>query len=128
MTLFQPVNTFLKRTSYLRERERDGERETQRERERERERETDRQTDRQTDRHTDRERERERERERGGTCADPESFVRGGPNLTFVFSLRGGRIKIPLLADHHWPASKTTFKCRAYDGPTLNAGLVALWF
>ena len=35
-------------------------------------------------------------------CADPESFVRGGPTLTpFFFSLmRGGRIQIPLLVGH----------------------------
>ena len=40
-------------------------------------------------------------------CADPESFVRGGPTLTFFvlfFSLmRGRRIKIPLLAGHYQP-------------------------
>ena len=39
-------------------------------------------------------------------CANPESFVRGGPTLTgfffcYFFSLmRGGRIQIPLLAGH----------------------------
>ena len=62
------------------------------------------------------------------TCGDPESFVRGGPTLTrfffffFFFSLmRGRRNQIPLLAGHSQPASE-----RADDGPTLNAGMVAL--
>ena len=51
-------------------------------------------------------------------------FVRGGPTLTTFFSLmRGGRLKIPLLAGHHRPASETPFNV-----PTLNAGLEALWF
>ena len=65
-------------------------------------------------------------------CADPESFVRGGPTLTpFFFSLmRGGRIQIPLLVGHQWPASETPYKWRftggADDDPTLNARLVAL--
>ena len=40
-------------------------------------------------------------------CADPESFVRGGPTTLKTFFL-------PLKA-FHW---------RANDGPTLNAGLV----
>ena len=38
------------------------------------------------------------------SCADPESFVRGGPTLTrfFVFLrlMRGGRIQILLLSGH----------------------------
>ena len=48
------------------------------------------------------------------TCADPESFVRGGPILrTFFFSLmRGGRIQIPLLAGHRRLASETPFQWR----------------
>ena len=66
------------------------------------------------------------------SCADPESFVRGGPTLTtFLFSLmRGDIIQIPLLAGHQWPASETpmAFRWRADDGPTLNDGLVALLF
>ena len=51
------------------------------------------------------------------TCADPESFVRGGPTLTIFFSslIRGGRIKIPLLTAHHGPTSETSFKWR-FDG------------
>ena len=39
------------------------------------------------------------------------------------------RIQIPLKVGHHRPVSETPFKCvcwRADDGPTLNAGLVAL--
>ena len=40
-------------------------------------------------------------------------------------------IQMPLKAGHHRHASETPFKWRfagvcAYDGPTLNAGLVAL--
>ena len=39
-------------------------------------------------------------------------------------------VQIPLLAGHQWPANekaiKMAFCWRAYDGPTLNAGLVAL--
>ena len=41
--------------------------------------------------------------------------------------MRGGRIKISLLAGHHRPASETPFN-RWRDGPTLNAGLIALCF
>ena len=67
--------------------------------------------------------------------------IRGGPTLTLFFLggggvywgffslMRGGRIQIPLLAGHQWPASKTPFKWRRWradDSPTLNAGLVAL--
>ena len=63
------------------------------------------------------------------TCADPESFARGGPTF-FSFLIRGKRIQIALKAGHHWPASDRPFKwhfcCRADDGPTLNAGLAAL--
>ena len=62
------------------------------------------------------------------SCADPESFVRGGPTLTafffsFFFSLmRGGRTQIPLLAGHQ----RRFADWRVDDGPTMNAGLVAL--
>ena len=45
-------------------------------------------------------------------CADPESFLRGDPNLIFCFVLklmRTERIKIPLKADHHRSASETPF-------------------
>ena len=49
-------------------------------------------------------------------CADPESYVRGGPTLTF-FLVYGGR-----------EDQNTTigFRWRTDNGPTLNAGLVAL--
>ena len=69
------------------------------------------------------------------SCAGPERFIRGGSNLlTFFFSfcillMSGGRIKIPLLAGLVGPPAKAiemAFPWRADDGPTLNAGLVAL--
>ena len=59
------------------------------------------------------------------TCADLESFARGGPTLT-TFFIREKRIQIALEAGHHRSNSETPFKWRANDGPTLNAGLVAL--
>ena len=70
----------------------------------------------------------------GETCADPESFVSGGPTLTLLFQLiRGERIQIHLKAGqgHHRPARETPFKSLAFrrqvdDSPTLNASLVAL--
>ena len=50
--------------------------------------------------------------------ADPGSFVRGGPTLTFFLSLkREGRIQIPLLAGHRRPTSETPFKWRFAGGP-----------
>ena len=57
-------------------------------------------------------------------CTDPESFVRGDPILTFFFCfffslMRGGRIQIPLLAGHQWPASETPFKWRFAGGPMM---------
>ena len=68
-----------------------------------------------------------------------KNFVRGGQTLTtffffffFFFKLmRDGRIKTPLYAGHHRPASETPLngdRWRADDGPTLNAGLVASQF
>ena len=51
------------------------------------------------------------------TCADPESFFRGGPTLTsfffafffsFFFKFLEG-LQIPLKAGHHRPASETPF-------------------
>ena len=54
-------------------------------------------------------------------CADPENVVRGGPTLRgLFFSLsRGGRIKIPLLAGHHQPASETPFRWRFAGVPMM---------
>ena len=71
------------------------------------------------------------------SCADPERFIRGGSNLISFFFffffcillMSGGRIKIPLLAGLVGPPEKAiemAFLWRADDGPTLNAGLVAL--
>ena len=57
------------------------------------------------------------------SCAEPESFVRGVPTLTFFFvfiSLKSeGTIQIPLLAGHQRPASETPFKWRFAGGPTM---------
>ena len=60
-------------------------------------------------------------------CADPESFVRGGPSLTCLFSklMNGERIKIALMID---PQAKRHWRWCADDGPTLNAGFIALLF
>ena len=40
--------------------------------------------------------------------------------------MRGVRIQISLLAGPHWPVRKMVFSWQTDDGPTLNAGLVAL--
>ena len=40
--------------------------------------------------------------------------------------MMGERIKTPLYAANQWPASETPFKWPFADGPTSNAGLVAL--
>ena len=48
-------------------------------------------------------------------CADPKSFIRGGPTLTTFFLVEG---IMPLKVGHHRPASD--------NGPPLNAGLVIL--
>ena len=45
---------------------------------------------------------------------------------TFFFFFRGERIQISLKAGHHRPGSKMALHWHADDGPTLNAGLVAL--
>ena len=49
------------------------------------------------------------------SCTDPERFVRGGPTLTKVF-LVDERIKIPLSAGHHRPASETPFNAVSLAG------------
>ena len=41
-------------------------------------------------------------------CADPESFVRGGP----TFFMSGERVQIAIKAGNHRPASETPFKWR----------------
>ena len=57
------------------------------------------------------------------TCVDPGSFVRGGSTLT-TFLVDEGR-EDPQNAGQPRPASEA-FRWRDDDGPTLNAGLVAL--
>ena len=57
-------------------------------------------------------------------CADPESFVRGGPTLTFfvcfVFSrVDGERIEMPLKVGHHWPAREIPIKWRFAGVPIM---------
>ena len=52
-------------------------------------------------------------------CADPESFVRGGPTLT-TFLVDEGR------GSKDQNTTKMAFRWRANDGLTLNDGLVAL--
>ena len=52
-------------------------------------------------------------------CADPESYVRGGPTLTTVFLVDEGR------EDQNTTISGPS-PVRQRNGPTLNAGLVAL--
>ena len=60
-------------------------------------------------------------------------FRRSGPVLLrnpiflFWYLLHAG-IQIPLKAGHHLPDILMAFPWCADDGPTLNAGLVALWF
>ena len=53
------------------------------------------------------------------TCADPESFVRGGPKLitSFFLLMRRERIQIPQYAGQHRPASETPFKWRFAGRP-----------
>ena len=47
----------------------------------------------------------------GSACMDPESFVRGGPSLTFSFKLiRGGRVQISTTRGPSSAASETPFK------------------
>ena len=63
------------------------------------------------------------------TCADQESFFRGGPTLT-MFSFRWW---VDLNTTKIGPSSacqrnKMVNCWCAKDGPTLNAGLEALWF
>ena len=60
-------------------------------------------------------------------CADPESFVRGGPSSTCLFFklMNGERIKIALIID---PQAKRHWRWCADDGPTINAGFIALLF
>ena len=58
------------------------------------------------------------------TCVDPESFVRGGPTLTMFFLVDEGREDPSTTIS----GPSSAFRWRADDGPTMNAGLVALRF
>ena len=58
---------------------------------------------------------------------DPESFIRGGPTLAiFFYLMKGERFQIALKTGHHRHTREMAFRWLADDGPTLNAGLVAL--
>ena len=59
-------------------------------------------------------------------CADPDSFVRGGPNFILV---NEGREDSNTMG-HHRPARETplVFLWRTDDGPILDVCSVALWF
>ena len=50
------------------------------------------------------------------TCADTESFARGGP---IFFLIRVKQIQIALKAGHYRPASKTPFKWHFAGGPIM---------
>ena len=60
-----------------------------------------------------------------GTCADPESFVRGGPSVIRLF-FRGARLQRHPKAGNYRPASERPLKwCFAggpIKAPLLNAG------
>ena len=63
------------------------------------------------------------------SCADPESFFRGGPTLTGLLGEGGSRyhtISGPSSARKRNAIKMMAFHWRAADGPTLNADLVAL--
>ena len=63
-------------------------------------------------------------------CADPESFVRGGPTLTIFLDGRDNPSKYHYKRTIIGPPAKRhlymAFRWRADNGPKLNAGLVAL--
>ena len=66
-----------------------------------------------------------------GSCADPESFVRGGQNFIFFF-LVDNVIEDPNVTINGTSSAgqrhaiKMAFRQRADDGPTLNPELVAM--
>ena len=68
---------------------------------------------------------------RDRSCADPESFDRGGPLLTIFFLVVKGRedqnttISAPSSVRLR-NANKMAFRWRADHSPTLNAALIAL--
>ena len=60
-------------------------------------------------------------------CADPESYVRGGPTLTFLVD-EGREDQNTTIEGPSSARQRNTFRWRADNGPTLNAGLVACDF
>ena len=67
------------------------------------------------------------------SCADLESFFRGGPTLTTFFFVDEGRDHPNTTISGSSSTRKRNaiymaFRWRADGGPKLNAGLVALWF
>ena len=58
------------------------------------------------------------------TCADPESFVRGGPTLIKFFLVYEGRDDP---ADHHRPASEMPFKWRFAGVPMMAQHWILAW-
>ena len=67
------------------------------------------------------------------SCADPESFDRGGPLLTMFFlAVEGGEDPNTTISGpssvRQRNAIQMAFRWRADDGPVLNASLVALCF
>ena len=76
----------------------------------------------------------ERKKYKTYTCADRESFARGGPTF-FLFFFFDKRKEDPNSSTKSGPslarqrnAIYMAFRWRDDDGPTLNAGLAALWF
>ena len=61
-----------------------------------------------------------------GTCADPESFVRGVKHCQGFFLFRGERRYKQANTTISRPSS--AFHWHADNGSKLNAALVALWF
>ena len=59
-------------------------------------------------------------------CADPESYVRGGPTLIFVDE--GRENQNTTIGGPSSAHQRNAFRWQADNGPTLNAGLVACDF
>ena len=60
-------------------------------------------------------------------CADPESYVRGGPTLIFLVD-EGREDQNTTIGGPSSARQRNAFCWRADNGPTLNAGLVACDF
>ena len=61
-------------------------------------------------------------------CRDPESYVRGGPTLTFFLVDEGREDQNTTKGGPSSARQRNTFHWRADNGPTLNAGLEACDF